>query len=376
MISDSDIEYASRPARPPWKQLSRQAWSATRNFRPVLFLVVVMFVVFALIQQDFATSQNIKNLLADSSILWVVSMGMTFVLLTGGFDLSVGATISFIGIFMAKLLNSGLPGGVVLVLMLIVGALIGGLLNGIFVGVFRLSVFLVTLASMIALTGVVDLWAHTQSFYVTAPIGAQLGTDNILGIPSPIWIMAATFIGALYMQHRTYFGRDIYAIGGSSTAAKLAGIRVPTTLILVYALTGACAALAGGIAVGRVGAATPQVDNTLPLQAIAAVLLGGTALTGGAGGVGGTALGVLFIAILQNGLSLAGVATDWQNVVTGVILVAAVLADRLDRAQLRRVLTGSRAARQVLTSRALQARHQAPMWARPRVTSQTRRGSL
>jgi ribose transport system permease protein len=137
------------------------------------------------------------------------------------------------------------------------------------------------------------------------------------------------FAVCLYVQTRTYFGRDVYAVGGSPVAARLAGIRAPRTLFLVYAIAGGTAALAGAIAVGRVGAATPQVDATLPLQAIAAVLLGGTALTGGYGGVGGTALGVLFIAVLQNGLSVSGVSTDWQNVVTGIILVVAVLGDRL-----------------------------------------------
>ncbi len=141
--------------------------------------------------------------------------------------------------------------------------------------------------------------------------------------------MIVTFVIALYVQHRTYWARDVYAIGGSVVAARLSGIRTSLILMSVYGLSGACAALGGIIATGRIGAATPQPDPNLPLQAIAAVLLGGTSLLGGQGGVGGTALGVLFIGILQNGLSISGVSSFWQQVITGVILVAAVLGDRI-----------------------------------------------
>lgn len=313
-----------------------RAWRATANFRPILILVVAMFVFFSLTQSVFTTDQNLKNMLADSAILWVIAMGMTFVLISGGFDLSVGATAALVGVFMVKVLALGVPGGVVLVLMVLFGALVGALLNGIPIGRLNLSVFVVTLASMIALTGMVEIWSGGESYYVTAPVAAMIGVDNVLGLPVPIWIMAAVFLAALYVQHLTFFGRDVYAIGGSPIAARLSGIRVPRTLMMVYGLMGACAALAGAIAVGRVGAATPTVDSTISLQAIAAVLLGGTALTGGSGGVGGTAIGVLFIAILQNGLSLAGVSSDWQNVVTGVILLLAVLSDRFDFSDLLR----------------------------------------
>lgn len=312
----------------------RHAWRATRRFRPVLVLDVAMFIVFAVAQGDFATKQNIENIFTSSATLWIIALGMTFAVLTGGFDLSVGASVSFIGVLMAKLVGLDIPGGVVLVLMILAGTVVGGILNGLFIGVGGLSMFLVTLASMSVLTGVVQLWAHSQAFFVTAPIASQLGTDNLAGIPVPIWIMAATLLAALYVQHRTYFGRDVYAVGDSTPAARLAGIPVARTVVIVYALTGACAALAGGIEVGQVGSATPQVDPTVALNAIAAVLLGGTAMTGGSGGVGGTVLGVLFIGMLQNGLNLFGVSTDWQEVGTGVILVCAVLADRLDREQL------------------------------------------
>jgi ribose transport system permease protein len=311
------------------RDLARGAWDSTGRFRPVLLLLIVMFPAFAILQGAFLTQANLESMLVNSAVLWIVAMGMTFVLLSGGFDLSVAAIAALSGIFMAKALEQGIPGGVVVVLAILLGVLVGGLVNGLLVGRGGLSVFVVTLASMISISGVVDLWSNSKSFYVYAPVAAKIGTADLLGVPMPIWIMAAVFLAALYVQSRTFFGRDVYAIGGNQVAARLAGIRVPGTLIAVYALMGGCAGLAGVVAVGRIGAAVPQVNNTLPLEAIAAVLLGGTALSGGFGGVGGTALGVLFIAVLDNGLAISGVSNDWQSIVTGVILVVAVASDRM-----------------------------------------------
>jgi ribose transport system permease protein len=305
------------------------AWSATRPFRPVLVLLVALFVVLSLSQGIFLTGGNLEDMLTSVAVLWIVAMGMTFVLLSGGFDLSVGATAAFTGYFIARALNGGIDGWLAVVLAIAVGAAIGAFVNGLLVGRFGLSVFVVTLASMTGLTGVVNLWSNTQSIYVTSPVIEKLAINNLAGVPTPIWIMILTFLIALWVQRSTYFGRDVYAVGGSATAARLSGIRVERTLMLVYAIVGGCAALSSVIAVGQVGAASPQVDPNLPLQAIAAVLLGGTVLGGGAGGVGGTALGVLFIGVLQNGLSLAGVASFWQQILTGVILVAAVLGGRI-----------------------------------------------
>jgi ribose/xylose/arabinose/galactoside ABC-type transport system permease subunit len=309
-------------------QLSR-AVAATRHFRPVLLLVVGLGIYFSATQPVFLTKLNIENLLSGVSVLWVVSLGMTFVLLTGGADLSVGATGAIAGILLAKLLGIGVPGLPSVLLAVLFGVLIGGIINGGLIGRLNLSFFVVTLASMTTLTGAVNLWSNTQSYFITSPLVNRIGTQDTLGLPTTIWIMIVSFVIALYVQHRTYWARDVYAIGGSIVAARLSGIRTSLTLVSVYALAGGCAALGGVITAGRIGAAAPQPDPTLPLLAIAAVLLGGTSLLGGQGGVGGTALGVLFIGILQNGLSLAGLSSFWQQVVTGVILVVAVGGDQL-----------------------------------------------
>ena len=309
--------------------LSR-AWASTRPYRPVLVVVIVLVALFAIWLPAFRTSLNIQNILTSIAVLWLASMGMTFVLISGGFDLSLGAIATLCGIFLGTVLeNTAIPGWLAVVLTVLLGAAVGAVLNGIFVGIFRLSVFVVTLASMTIITGIVLVWTKSASIYVTDPIAGQLAVSRLGGIQTPIFIMAAVFLIFLFVQNRTYFGRDIYATGGSYTAARLSGIRTERTLIAVYAVAGACAGLGGVIALGRVGAATPVVDNGLALQAVAAVLIGGTLLTGGAGNVVGTAFGCLFIGILQNGLNLAGVGSDWQYVVTGVILLMSVLAGGL-----------------------------------------------
>lgn len=309
--------------------LVRSLWNGTRTFRPVLLLLIALTLVLGSTESVFFTVQNLQNVATSVAVLWIVALGATFVQLSGGIDLSSGAVAALAGICLAKLLGTGMPGWLVIVLVIAFGGAVGMLVNGVLVGMFQLNVFVVTLASMTAITGAVSLWSNTQSTYVTSAAVNSLSVNTFLGQPMPIWIMVGTFLVFLYVQTRTYFGRDVYAVGGSLTAARLSGIRTSRTILIVWAVAGAMAALAGVIAVGRVGAAAPQPDNTLPLNAIAAILLGGSALSGGVGGVGGTVLGVLFIGVLQNGLSLSGAATYWQQIVTGAILVTAVLGDRI-----------------------------------------------
>lgn len=328
----------------------RRAWAATHRFRPVLLILVALFVLFSVTQDGFLDATNLRNLLTGVSILWVLSLGMTFVLISAGVDLSAAATVALAGVFLARALSLGVPPGVAIVLTVLFGGLVGAGVNGLLIGRLGLSFFVVTLGSMTALTGIVSLWSQTETQFVTARLLREIGMGSILGIATPIWIMVATLIAALWIQHRTYLGRDIYAVGGSHVAARLAGIRTIRTTVIVYGISGLCAGIAALIAVGRIGAASPQVDNAIALQAAAAVLLGGTSLMGGAGGVGGTVFGVLFIGVLQNGLSIAGVQAFWQQVVTGVILVLAVLGDRISAAGGVRPLIASARARLAATA--------------------------
>ncbi len=305
-----------------------RGWAGTRSFRPVLVITVLMFIVISFTSSDFLTNENIQNLLIDVSVLWVIAMGQSFALLTGQADLSSGAITALIGVFLAKLLGAEVAGGIAIVLALLFGFAIGAFTNGLLIGRMGLSFFVVTLGTFTALSGVITLWSGGNSASISSPAITWLASANVLGVAMPIWVMAGTFILALFIQRRTYFGRNLYAIGGSRTAARLSGIRTERTVVLVFGVLGLAAALGGILSIGLAGADNPQADPSIALQAIAAVLLGGTALSGGAGSVVGTALGVLFLGVLENALDLAGVAAAWQDVVTGVILIVAVATVR------------------------------------------------
>jgi ribose/xylose/arabinose/galactoside ABC-type transport system permease subunit len=320
-------------------------WSATSRYAAVLLLLAGLFVYFSASQGTFFTQANLENLLTSSSILWVVSMGMTFVVLTGGIDLSVGSLLALSGIVLSKLLNGlGLPPIVAVLLTVVVAAAIGGGVNGVLIGRFGLSFFVVTLGTLSLYEGIVNIWSHTETTYINSSLIDGIAFGKGLGVATPIWIMIGTFLVGFVVLRWTYFGRDVYAVGGNIDAARLSGINVERTLMAAYAIAGLAAGLAGVIQAGRLGAASPLVGQNVPLNAAAGVLLGGTSFTGGVGGVTGTAVGVLFIGTLQNGLSIAGVSSFWQEVVTGVILIVAVGIDRLQRdpsGRLRRRLAGT-----------------------------------
>ena len=306
--------------------------AVSQRFFAVLVLLVVLVVVFSLTQERFFTSPNIKALLTSAAILWVVSIGLTFVMLAGGFDLSIGSMLALASVALGSFVNDvGVTPALAIVMTVAFGALLGGGINGVLVGPLGLSFLVVTLGTLILFRGVLNLWSDTRTEQVVSPLLDSLAFDDLLGVPVPVWIMAGTFLLALYVQRSTYFGRDVYAVGGNADAARLSGVRVGRTIIAVYAISGALAAFGGVLQTARIGAASPQVGESVLFDAAAAVLLGGTSFAGGVGGVGGTAIGVLFLATLQNGLSVSGVASFWQQIITGAILIAAILLDRIQR---------------------------------------------
>jgi ribose transport system permease protein len=318
--------------RPRLTSLAAGFWSASSRYAVVLVLLIGIFVFFSVTQDNFLTRANIENLLASVAILLVVSIGMTFVVLTGGIDLSVGSLLALSGLILSSLFNGlGVPAPLAVLLTVLIGALIGGGVNGVLIGKAGLSFFVVTLGTLSLYRGIVNIWSDTKTTYITSPFIDGIGFGKFLGISTPIWIMLGTFVVAFVLLRWTYFGRDVYAVGGNIDAARLSGINVGWTLICVYAIAGLCATLAGVIQVGRLGAASPLVGQDIPLDAAAGVLLGGTSFLGGVGGVTGTVVGVLFIGTLQNGLSIAGVQSFWQQVVTGAILIIAVGIDRIQQ---------------------------------------------
>jgi ribose/xylose/arabinose/galactoside ABC-type transport system permease subunit len=225
----------------------------------------------------------------------------------------------------------GIAAPLAVILTVLVGGLIGAAVNGTLIGRFGLSFFVVTLGTASLYQGIVSIWSHTETAYINSSFVDGIGFGSALGIDTPIWIMAGAFLVMFATLRWTYFGRDVYAVGGNIDAARLSGIDVTRTLVAVYAIVGGCAALGGVVQAGRLGAASPIVGSDIPLGSAAAVLLGGTSFSGGVGGVTGTAVGVLFIGTLQNGLAIRGVSSFWQEVVVGLILILAVGIDRIQQ---------------------------------------------
>jgi ribose transport system permease protein len=303
-----------------------------QRFLAVLILLIAVFVFFSLTQQRFLTSGNIDALLTGGSILWMVAIGLTFVMLTGGFDLSLGSMLALSGIAMGVFMTQwGVPVGVAIPMTVAFAALVGAVGNGFLIGKVQLPFLVVTLGTLTLYSGLVNLWSKEVTTEVNSSALTAIAFNNALGVPVSVWIMVVVWLIALYVQRSTYFGRDVYAVGGSADAAQLSGVRVSRTLIAVYALAGGLAGVAGVLQVARIGAASPQVGGTVIFDAAAAVLLGGTSFSGGLGGVGGTAIGVLFLATLQNGLSVSGVADYWQQIISGAILIVVVTLDRVQR---------------------------------------------
>ena len=305
-------------------------YARVRVYAGALSALVILGAYLTATQPFFLTRANIYNILSGNADLMLISIGLTFVVLSAGFDLSVGAMAAAAGLAVYEVFQAGLPSGIAVFVALSLGALVGGGVNGVLIGKFKLSFFVVTLGMMSLVSGAVDVITNGE----TETIGNtgffySIGNGSVLGVPAPIWIsLAALVIAALVLNH-TAFGRAVYAVGGNPEAARLAGIDVTLVLILVYAIAGLGAALAGVVDASRLASAAPSSGSSLTLTAAAAVLLGGTSFFGGIGGVAGTLVGVLLISVLQNGLGLMGVSAFWQGVVTGSVLIAAVALDRL-----------------------------------------------
>jgi erythritol transport system permease protein len=273
---------------------------------------------------------------------------MTFVILSGGIDLSVGAIAGLCGMVAGYLLNKGVTlqsAGVtiyfhawfVVVTALLAGTLLG-LMNGSLVARFRVAPFIATLGMLYVARGLAMLMSDGATF---PNLGGQaalhntgfpwLGAGLMLGVPIPIWLMAGLAGMGAFAASRTPFGRQVYAVGGNERAALLAGVRVRRVKLGVYVISGFCAALVGLIIAAQLGASHPATGETFELNAIAAVVLGGTSLMGGRGTIGGTLVGAFVIGILADGLVLLGVSEFWQMVIKGLVIVLAVILDQFQK---------------------------------------------
>jgi simple sugar transport system permease protein len=286
------------------------------------FLVVAGF--FALTTDAFLSEVNLLNLLRQSAPLLVVAVAMTFVVTTGGIDLSVGSTVALVNALAAIALQAGLPWPVVVPLMLLLGAIVGAL-QGWFVAAENIPSFIVTLAGLSVLRGVALLL--TQGFSIPiAPDSwfVQLGRGWVLGVPLPAVIAVLVAVAGWIALTQARFGRYVTAIGANAEAARRAGIDVRRTTLAVYVLTGMAAAVAGIVIAARLGSGSSNAAVGFELEVIAAVVLGGTALAGGRGTILGTVLGGLTIAVIGNGLILSHISPFFTQIVTGLIILLAI----------------------------------------------------
>lgn len=314
-------------------EIKRQMSKATRadilGALGILPVFILICVIFALLSPNFATSNNFINVLRQASINVVLAAGMTFVILTAGIDLSVGAILGASAVVALQVSLIPQWGWAAIPAGLLTG-LIFGLINGLLIAYLKLSPFVVTLGAFSAVRGAAYLLANNGQTVINSNLGfAAIGNDSFLGVPWLVWIALLVILVSWFILRRTVLGIHIYAVGGNEQAAWLTGIKVPRVLLFVYGFSGLCAGLAGVMSAARLYSANGILGTGYELDAIAAVVLGGTSLAGGIGSAFGTALGAMIIAVLNNGLTILGVSSFWQLVVKGVVIVIAVAVDRL-----------------------------------------------
>jgi erythritol transport system permease protein len=316
--------------------------------------LILVTVVFASMSPQFLTTENIVIMSKHVAINALLAIGMTFVILTGGIDLSVGSIVGMIAMIAGGLINEGLmlpqlgiiiyPHTWMIILLSLLLGTLAGAISGYIITRFNVAPFIATLGMLYVARGIAGLRNNGYTFpnLIGRPeygnTGFEiLGAGNFLGINYSIWLMVILTLVAYVVTTRLPFGRHVYAIGGNERAAELSGVRVPRTKIIVYSISGFCSALVGLIVASQLVAAHPMTGDSYELTAIAAVVLGGTSLAGGRGSMGGTLIGAFVIGVLGDGLVMMGVSSFWQKVIKGAVIVLAVIIDQVQARMQERI---------------------------------------
>lgn len=303
-----------------------------------LIALLVLCIVLSILTDKFFTAENGLNVLRQTAVNICIATGMTLVVLTAGIDLSVGSVLALCGAITAGLLKNGIaiPSVDLFIGFTLLGALLAGIIAGALLGwfsgftitKFKVPPFVATLAMLTIARGLTMLYTKGQPISNLGADFAMIGSGWFIGIPVPVWIAAVVVLLAAFITRKTKLGRYIYAIGGNETAARFSGINITKVKITVYALAGALAAMGGIIVTARLDSAQPNAGTGYELDAIAAVVIGGTSLSGGKGTVWGTVMGAIIIGVLNNGLVLLNVSPFWQQVVKGGVILLAVIIDK------------------------------------------------
>ncbi len=294
----------------------------------ILIAFVMVVIIMSILSPAFMTWFNILNVVRQSSIIGVMAIGVTFVILTGGIDLSVGSVLSVAGMFAAGILQNGGNMFVAVIVGLLVG-IFCGLINGVLITFGRITPFVVTLGMMSIARGITLIYSNGYPISGFEPSFRFIGGGSVLGLPFPIILFLFSVGFAWFVLRYTRLGRYTYAIGGNEETVNLSGINVRFYKTMVYMISGGMAGVSALILTSRLNSALPTAGLSYELDVIASVVIGGTSLSGGRGSVWGTLIGALLIAIINNGMNLLGISPYFQQLVKGIIIISAVLIDRL-----------------------------------------------
>ena len=294
-----------------------------------LAAMILFLYIWPTTHTTFLTEKNIFNVLRQSASNLMLACGMTMVIILGGIDLSVGSIIAMSGVFAAGAVVWGGMPEVVGILIGILSGLVFGLFNGFMIAMTKIPPFIVTLASMNIAKGIAQVYSGGKPIRCMTDPWKFLGAGYVGPIPTPVITMFIVFVIAVFLLNRTKIGRHIYAVGGNDKAAEFSGINIAKVKFVVFAFSGVMAGLAGVTIASRLYSGTCTSGDGAEMDAIAAVVVGGTSMAGGSGKLGGTLIGVLIIGILNNGLNLMGINSNWQYIVKGAVILLAVYVDYL-----------------------------------------------
>jgi ribose/xylose/arabinose/galactoside ABC-type transport system permease subunit len=301
---------------------------------PIVVALLVVSAVLSIMTPVFLTPNNLSNIVTQSAVVGIAAIGATFIIITGGVDLSVGSNIALSGLVGAVVAQSS-NGWFGILAVLLVAVLVGAF-NGSSVAWLRLAPFIVTLAVLGMARGLTLQISQGQSVYGLPAALNWLGSAELMGIKVSALVTVILFAVAYFVLSGTTFGHRVYAVGGNAEAARLAGINAKRVVFATYLIAGLCAGIASIILLGRLDSATPNAGTGIELQVIAAVVIGGTSLFGGKGSMLGTFVGVLLIGVINNGLTLLNVSSFWVQFVQGALIFLAVLLDSFNTGRLRR----------------------------------------
>ena len=292
-----------------------------------LLAMCVFLVIFPTTRSTFLTQNNVFNILRQNASNLFLATGMTMVIILGGIDLSVGSVIALSGCVAAGcVVNMGLPEVAAFLIAILIGAAVG-MFNGVVICKTNIPPFIVTLASMNITKGIALVYTQGAPIRCMTDAFKFPGAGYVGPIPTPVILMLIIFVIAVMLVNRTHFGRHIYAVGGNAQAASFSGINVQKVKFWVYTFTGIMAGIAGVVIASRLYSGQPRSGEGAEMDAIAAGVVGGTSMSGGSGRLGGTLIGVLIIGVLNNGLNLMGVDSNWQYIVKGFVILLAVYVD-------------------------------------------------